>query len=282
MHQRQLAGFAASLYTRAASFGDCTHRILLLAEKIVQLGHENGGRMTNTQAEEPLLSERIRRSLADEIASGALRPGTALDEQQVAQRFGTSRTPAREALRQLAMDELVEVRPRRGAVVAELSVGRLIDMFEMSAEMEALCVRLASYRMHPLERVQLARLHESSAALVEAGDVEAYAAFNLAFHEAIYSATHNAYIAEQALALRNRMAGFRRAQMFEPERFRRSFEEHRDIVDAVMRGDGEEAARRMRAHLMKAAGALERHVASLKADHKHSESKSSLSAGAKD
>ena len=58
--------------------------------------------MTSAQADEPLLSERIRRSLADEIASGALRPGTSLDEQQVAQRFGTSRTPAREALRQLA------------------------------------------------------------------------------------------------------------------------------------------------------------------------------------
>lgn len=221
--------------------------------------------MTQSQPDEPLLSERIRRALADEIAAGTLRPGTPLDEQQVAQRFGTSRTPAREALRQLAMDELVLVRPRRGAVVAELSIERLVDMFEMSAEMEALCVRLASYRMHPLERVRLARLHESSAALVEAGDVAGYAAFNLAFHEAIYSATHNAYVAEQALALRNRMAGFRRAQLFEPERVRRSFDEHRDILEAVMRSDGEEAARRMRAHLLNAAGALERHAMALKA-----------------
>src|SRR3546814_15136277 len=92
-------------------------------------------------------------------------------------------------------------RSRRGAVVAELSIERLTDMFEMSAEMEALCVRLASYRMHPLERVRLARLHESSAALVEAGDVDAYAAFNLAFHEAIYSATHNAYIDRKSTRL---------------------------------------------------------------------------------
>ncbi len=222
--------------------------------------------MTNAQAAEPLLSERIRRSLADDIAAGSLRPGTPLDEQQLAQRFGTSRTPAREALRQLAMDGLVEVRPRRGAVVAEMSIERLTDMFEMSAEMEALCVRLASNRMRPLERARLARLHESSATLVEAGDIAGYATFNLAFHEAIYSATHNSYIAEQALALRNRMAGFRRAQLFEPQRVRRSFEEHRDILEAMMRGEGDEAARRMRAHLMNAAGALERHAASLKAD----------------
>lgn len=169
------------------------------------------------------------------------------------------------------MDGLVEVRPRRGAVVADLSIERLTDMFEMSAEMEALCVRLASHRMHPLERARLARMHENSAPLVETGDVAGYAAFNLAFHEAIYSATHNSYVAEQALALRNRMAGFRRAQLFEPQRIRRSFEEHRDILDAVMRGDGDEAARRMRAHLWNAAGALERHAASLKADGEDSE-----------
>lgn len=222
--------------------------------------------MTNPHTDEPLLSERVRRSLADEIAAGSLRPGTPLDEQQLAQRFGTSRTPAREALRQLAMDGLVEVRPRRGAVVAEMSIERLADMFEMTAEMEALCVRLACHRMHPLERARLARMHEDSAALVAAGDVVGYAAFNLAFHEAIYSATHNGYVAEQALALRNRMAGFRRAQLFEAERVQRSFEEHRDILEAVMRGDGDEAARRMRGHLLNAAGALERHAASLRRD----------------
>lgn len=229
------------------------------------------GKLTQSQADEPLLSERIRRALADEIAAGGLAPGTPLDEQQVAQRFGTSRTPAREALRQLAMDELVVVRPRRGAVVAELSIERLVDMFEMSAEMEALCVRLASYRMHPLERVRLARMHENSAALVEAGDVAGYAAFNLSFHEAIYSGTHNSYVAEQALALRNRMAGFRRAQLFEQQRIRRSFEEHRYILEAVMRSDGEEAAQRMRAHLFNAAGALERHAAALRADGENRE-----------
>jgi len=217
------------------------------------------------QADEPLLSERIRRALADDIAAGSLRPGTPLDEQQLAQRYGTSRTPAREALRQLATDGLVEIRPRRGAVVVEMSIERLADMFEMSAEMEALCVRLASHRMHPLERARLASMHERSAALVEAGDVAGYAAFNLAFHEEIYRATHNAYVAEQALALRTRVEGFRRAQLFEEQRLQRSFAEHNDILEAVMRGDGDEAARRMRAHLLNAAGALERHAASLKA-----------------
>lgn len=209
---------------------------------------------------EPLLSHRIRCSLADDIAAGVMAPGTALDEQQLAVRFGTSRTPAREALRQLTADGLVEMRPRRGAVVAAWSIERLTEMFEMSAEIEALCVRLAAHRMSPLERARLRRMQAEAQALVERGEVESYAAFNLAFHEAIYGGTHNGFIAEQALALRNRMAAFRRAQLFESGRVRHSHDEHEGIVEAVMRGDGEEAARRMRAHMFNAAGALERHA----------------------
>jgi DNA-binding GntR family transcriptional regulator len=68
--------------------------------------------------EKGLLSDQIRLALADEIATGRLKPGTSLDEQQIASRFGASRTPVREALRQLAVTGMVEVRPRRGVIVA--------------------------------------------------------------------------------------------------------------------------------------------------------------------
>ncbi|MFY0578599.1 GntR family transcriptional regulator [Cystobacter fuscus] len=91
-----------------------------------------------------LLSERIRPALEEEIATGALKPGVALDEQQLATRFGASRTPVREALRQLSVTGLVELRPRRGVVVTPLSPERIMDMFEMTAELEAMCVRLAT------------------------------------------------------------------------------------------------------------------------------------------
>jgi DNA-binding GntR family transcriptional regulator len=71
-----------------------------------------------------LLSDRIRNALTDEIASGALVAGLALEEQQLADRFGASRTPVREALRQLAVSGLVEVRGRRGVVVARMTCSR--------------------------------------------------------------------------------------------------------------------------------------------------------------
>lgn len=207
-----------------------------------------------------LLSDRVRVALADEIASGALPPGTPLDEQQVADRYGASRTPVREAFRHLASVGLVEIRPRRGVVVATLTVERIVDMFEMAAEIEAMCVRLATYRMNPIERSRLRRLHESSEAMVAAGDVDAYDQFNWRFHEAIYRATHNGFMEEQAIALRERMAAFRRAQLHEHGRPERSREEHAGILDAIARGDGDEAARQMRAHMFNASLALERHV----------------------
>ena len=208
-----------------------------------------------------LLSDRIRNALTDAITAGELQAGTALDEQNLAQRYGASRTPVREALRQLAASGLVEVRPRRGVVVARLTPERIADMFETTAEIEAMCARLATYRMTPLERGRLMDLHEDSAAAVEAGDVDAYDRLNRAFHESLYAATHNGFMAEQALASRERLAAFRRTQLRHADRIRRSRDEHGEILSAIAEGDGELAAKRMRAHMLRAAAALGRYIA---------------------
>ncbi len=211
--------------------------------------------------ERGLLSERIRNALTDAIASGDFAAGTVLDEQLLADRYGASRTPVREALRQLAASGLVEIRPRRGVVVARLTPQRIGDMFEASAEIEALCARLAAYRMTPLERGALMDLHGETAEAVAAGDVDAYDRLNRAFHEALYAGTHNAFLAEQALALRERLAAFRRTQLRQGDRIHRSRDEHGDILTALCEGDGESAGRRMRAHMLRAAAALNRYIA---------------------
>lgn len=211
--------------------------------------------------ERSLLSDRIRNALTDEIASGLLKAGTQLDEQQLADRFGASRTPVREALRQLAASGLVEVRPRRGVVVTRLTPERIMDMFEAMAEIEAMCVRLAAHRMTPLERSRLLKLHQDSQVMVEANDIDAYDAFNRAFHETLYHATHNSFLAEQAIAVRTRLNAFRRTQLREGDRIVRSREEHENVMTAIAEGDGEAAARRMRAHMLNAASALDRYIA---------------------
>lgn len=222
--------------------------------------------MTNTSnAVEPdedrsLLSDRIRDALTDQIASGELAAGSALDEQHLADRFGASRTPVREALRQLAVSGLVEMRARRGVIVARMTPERVMDMFETMAEIEAMCVRLATYRMTPLERSHLLELHEASQAMVEGRDVDAYDAFNREFHLCLYRATHNAFLEEQATAIRTRLNAFRRTQLRHGDRIQQSREEHESVMQAIAEGDGETAARRMRAHMLNAATALGRYI----------------------
>jgi DNA-binding GntR family transcriptional regulator len=210
--------------------------------------------------EKGLLSDMIRQAVADEIATGALKPGTPLDEQQIASRFGASRTPVREALRQLAVAGLVDIRPRRGVTVAMMSPERIMDMFETTAEVEAMCVRLATYRISPVERSDLQLMHEASVVWVRNGDLNAYDDFNRRFHEAIYRATHNQFMVEQAIGIRSRLSAFRRTQLRRDMRVAESHHEHGEILRVMARGDGEEAARCMRAHMLNASVALTTYI----------------------
>ncbi|MDO6414446.1 GntR family transcriptional regulator [Sphingomonas sp. BIUV-7] len=203
-----------------------------------------------------LLSDRIRNALTDAIAAGDYGPGASLDEQALADRYGVSRTPVREALRQLSVAGLVKIRPRRGAVVAPVTIERIMEMFEATAEIEALCARLATHRMTPLERSAMLRIHTAAEEAARAGDLDQYDARNRHFHEALYQGTHNQFLAEQAMAIRERLGAYRRTQLRQDGRLARSHSEHGVLIQAIMRGDGDEAAKWMRAHLLNASGAL--------------------------
>jgi len=207
-------------------------------------------------------TETIIRSLAGAIAKGELIPGRRLEEQDIADRFGVSRTPVREALRELAALGLIEIRGRRGAFVAEASVEELAEMFEAMSEIEGLCARLAAHRMTPFERMRLQEAHRGCLAAVEANDIDAYVRANDAFHHVIYAGTHNRYIEEMARAFRRRTAPFRNTQFLDPERLPHSFKSHENIIDAISGARSEEAYAGMREHAA-AAGmrALQRKLA---------------------
>ncbi|PZN97747.1 MAG: GntR family transcriptional regulator [Hyphomicrobiales bacterium] len=194
-------------------------------------------------------TESLRLQIADEIVSGVLEPGTPLDEQELAARFGVSRTPVREAIRQLSASGLVSVRPHRGAVVALPTPTQLDDMFEVMAELEALCAGLAARNMSVPERRALEALHDDLRLLVHEGDPARYHATNEAFHAAIYAGSHNGYLAELTLMTRTRVAPFRRAQFRATGRLGGSYQEHDLIVQAILRGDQPGASEAMRAHI---------------------------------
>jgi DNA-binding GntR family transcriptional regulator len=194
-------------------------------------------------------AEELRLQLADEIVRGALPPGAPLDESELARRFNVSRTPVREALRQLAASGLIEARAHRGAVVARPSLERLTGMFEAMAELEALCAGLAAERMPPVERQRLEAVHEELRVLSHAGNPDRFHKVNERFHNTIYAGSQNAYIAEITLATRVRVQPFRRAQFRNLGRLAKSHAEHDRVVVAIMRGDRPGAAAAMRAHI---------------------------------
>jgi DNA-binding GntR family transcriptional regulator len=200
-------------------------------------------------AEKTTRAEELRLQLADEIVRGSLRPGAPLDETDIARRFNVSRTPVREALRQLVASGLVEARAHRGAVVAQPSLDRLTGMFEAMAELEALCAALAAERMTPVERHRLEAVHEELRLLSYAGNPDRFHEVNERFHNTIYLGSQNAYIAEITLSTRVRVQPFRRAQFRNLGRLAKSHAEHDRVVVAILRGDKAGAAAAMRAHI---------------------------------
>ncbi len=214
-------------------------------------------------AEKTTLAEELRLQLADDIVCGALPPGTPLDESDVARRFGVSRTPVREAIRQLTASGLVDSRAHRGAIVARPNIERLNSMFEAMAELEALCAGLSAERMTAADRHGLEALHEQLRAMIQAGNPQRFHEVNEAFHNAIYAGSQNTYIAEMTLATRVRVQPFRRAQFRNLGRLSKSHAEHDRVVVAIMRGDRVEAAAAMRDHIHTVRGEYELYAVSL-------------------
>ncbi len=208
----------------------------------------------------------LKRRLQDEIVTGVLRPGTRLDEASLAARFNVSRTPVREALLQLSSAGLVEMRPRRGAVVASIGLKQLLEMFEVMAELEGMCGRLAARRDSPDECDALRAVHEAATASADAKDPEAYYHLNVRFHEAIYAMSRNAFLAEETLKLRNRLAPYRRLQLRQPDRIANSFREHLEVLEAIAAHDADRAEASMQAHVATQGGTFNDFVASLPAD----------------
>jgi DNA-binding GntR family transcriptional regulator len=208
-------------------------------------------------------AEELRLQLADEIVRGALPPGAALDESEIARRFSVSRTPVREALRQLVASGLVDSRAHRGAVVARPNIERLTGMFEAMAELEAICAGLAAERMPPAERQALEAIHEELRLLSHAGNPDLFHDVNERFHNAIYAGSQNGYIAEMTLATRVRVQPFRRAQFRNLGRLAKSQAEHDRVVVAIMRGDRVGAAGAMRAHIELVRGEYELYAVSV-------------------
>lgn len=198
---------------------------------------------------QPKNADEIRHTLEDEIASGQHAPGTRLEELVLAKRFGVSRTPVREALRILSASGLIELKPRKGAVVAPLSLERLVEMFETMAEMEGVCGALAARRMTPGELTALRHQHFLCGEAAQSGNADYYYAENARFHALIYAGCHNEFLVEEVQRLRRRLQPYRRLQLRLKGRIADSFTEHQAIVEVLEAGDEAAATKLLKAHI---------------------------------
>jgi DNA-binding GntR family transcriptional regulator len=195
------------------------------------------------------IAVRIQKSLTSKIIKGELRPGYKLDEKMLATEFGVSRTPIREALRELGARGLIDLVPRRGGIVAHISIDKLADMLDAECELEALCARLAAQRMSAVEKGALLECHGRAKALTRDRDETRYLVINQTFHEMICNGAHNATLATMTRDLRDRLSPFRQSQSASlVGRLALSHDEHTLIVDAIVSGNADAAHDAMLRH----------------------------------
>ncbi|MBS7543991.1 GntR family transcriptional regulator [Ancylobacter oerskovii] len=195
-------------------------------------------------------ADRLRQALEADIVTGVFKPGERLDEQRLADRFGVSRTPLREALAQLAANGLVTLQPRRGAFVVSLTFQEIVERFEMMAALEGMCGALAARRLVASDREALLNSLEACRREAADGDSDSYYQANEVFHQIIYRAARNAFLAEQSRQLQARLQPYRRLQLRAGRRIAASFAEHERIVAAILAGDAEGAERELRDHVL--------------------------------
>ena len=183
------------------------------------------------------------------LVLGRRAPGTKLDERALAEAFGVSRTPVREALHRLSARGLVSLRGRLGAQIAVLPVSDILDAFFVVAELEGMAARVASRRIRPVERQTILTAQERCAAASKAGQEGSFVQANAAFHDAIIAACHNRILQDQLHTARLIVAPYRYLSTFRPGRMASSIPEHQAVVDAVFSGDGDRAAQLMTEHV---------------------------------
>jgi len=190
-----------------------------------------------------VLADQAYLAIRGLIVSLELAPGAVIDERALMQRLGIGRTPVREALRRLAQEQLVEVFPRRGMFVTGVDVRDLARISEVREVLEPEAARLAAERATEAERDELAALSDE---IGRAGDLMA---LDERVHRAVYRAAHNDLLETTlgqyyVLALRIWMIALDRAHELEE-----AVEAHRDLLLAIVLGNGDRAADIMRAHV---------------------------------
>lgn len=195
------------------------------------------------------LRDVVFNTLRQAILRGELKPGERLMEVQLANKLGVSRTPIREALRKLELEGLVNMVPRKGAEVADITEKSLRDVLEVRKALEELSVQLACEKITEEEIEELKRVAERFKDTLDDQDVTKIAEADVAFHDVIYTATDNQKLILLLNNLREQMYRYRVEYLKKEEAYPQLIAEHEELIDNISKRNKEEATRIMCEHI---------------------------------
>ena len=203
--------------------------------------------MSSTTKIEPLgaIRERVLASLRQEIIAGGLRPGDRLVERELAERFGVSRVPVREAIRALVAEGFVHFETPRRIVVRRLTPQDVKELFELREALEVYAAGLAAARATPDDLAEVERLIDEAATATEAGDAETITDINSRLHDRIVAMAGNTLLIEALEPVAGRLRWMTRRN----EEWPQLLIEHRELYEAIASGDPERARAHALAHV---------------------------------
>lgn len=195
------------------------------------------------------LSQQVYAHLRAGILDNTYPPGSALPEEALAAKLNVSRVPVREALRRLSAEGLVDIKPRQGASVSELTSKQFLDAYQVREALEVLAVRLAVPKLTAEDLVQLDELQQTMQRSADEDDANAFFASNAQFHNFLVDKADNGDLKTIYESLIDRMRRYRRPSLGLRGGMTKSIDEHAAILLAIREGDTDEAAHLIAEHI---------------------------------
>ena len=198
------------------------------------------------------LEEKVYHSLEEQILSGQLKAGEALTEVKLAKSLGVSRTPVREALQRLGREGLIRLIPNKGAVVVGISEQDLIDIYTIRMRLEGLAARIAAENSDEELCKSLNENVELTSFYMKKGNIEKLKDLDSDFHDIIYRSCKSRMLGKTLSELHRYITSYRKLSLSAQGRLEKSLDEHKEICEAIEKGDAASADSLMSEHVKRA------------------------------
>jgi DNA-binding GntR family transcriptional regulator len=196
--------------------------------------------------DEPSFAERAYRAIRDQLVMLDIRPGAPINEDQLAQSIGVGRTPVREALKRLQYERLITTYPRRGTFATDVNITDLGHISEVRQELEPLAAAQAAHRATATDRATLTALRQE---LASGSDATEFMRLDLRLHRAVYATTHNPFLADTLVRYDNLATRIWCLFIDRLSDMAGHVGEHGPLIEAIVTGDADTAARLARDHV---------------------------------